>query len=100
MTNAGEMSAVTTEPFSTAVSQFHDLISGCDGMAFLIGAGCSRCAGLPLTKELTEKVLGDAEVDCLSKNILASVRDIFAEAADAHIEDYLSEIVDLLAITD
>ena len=100
MANAGEMSAVTTEPFSTAVSQFQDLISGCDGMAFLIGAGCSMCAGLPLTKELTDKVLGDAEVDCLSKNILASVRDIFSEAADAHIEDYLSEIVDLLAITD
>ena len=100
MTNAGEMSAVTTEPFSTAVSQFYDLVSGCDGMAFLIGAGCSRCAGLPLTKELTDKVLGNAEVDCTSKNILASVRDIFAESADAHIEDYLSEIVDLLAITD
>ena len=100
MTNPDEMAAVTTEPFSTAVSQFHDLISGCDGMAFLIGAGCSRCAGLPLTKELTDKVLGDVEVDCLSKTILASVRDIFSEAADAHIEDYLSEIVDLLAITD
>ena len=100
MINAGEMSAVTTEPFSTAVSQFHDLISGCDGIAFLIGAGCSRCAGLPLTKELTEKVLGDADVDRLSKDILASVRDIFAEAADTHIEDYLSEIVDLLAIAD
>ena len=100
MTSAGDMSAVTAELFSTAVSQFHNLISGCDGMAFLIGAGCSTCAGLPLTKELTEKVLGDAQVDCLSKDILASVRDIFAEAADAHIEDYLSEIVDLLAIAD
>ena len=100
MTNKNEMSAVTTEPFSTAVSQLRGLISGCDGMAFLIGAGCSKCAGLPLTKELTEKVLGDTEVDGLSKNILASVRDIFAEAADSHIEDYLSEIVDLLAITD
>ena len=100
MTNAGEMSEVTTEPFSKAVSQFHHLISGCDGMAFLIGAGCSRPAGLPLTKELTDKVLDDLEVDCLSKTILASVRDTFSEAPDAHIENYLSEIVDLLAITD
>ena len=100
MTNNGALSAVTAEPFSAAVSQFHDLISGCNGMAFLIGAGCSRCAGLPLTKELTDKVLGDAEVDCRSKKILAAVKAIFAEAIDSHIEDYLSEIVDLLAITD
>ena len=67
MTNDGALSAVTAEPFSAAVSQLHELISGCNGMAFLIGAGCSRCAGLPLTKELTDMVLGDAEVDCRSK---------------------------------
>ena len=95
-----ELSAVTAEPFSAAVSQLHELISGCDGIAFLIGAGCSRCAGLPLTKELTDKVLNDVAVDCLSKRILAAVKSIFAEATDSHIEDYLSEIVDLLAITD
>ena len=100
MANTGELSAVTAEPFSAAVSQFHELISGCDGMAFLIGAGCSRCAGLPLTKELTDKVLEDVEMDCLSKKILAAVKVIFSEAIDSHIEDYLSEIVDLLAITD
>ena len=100
MTNDGDLSAITAEPFSTALSQFQDLFSGCDGMTVLMGAGCSRCAGLPLIKELTDKVLDDAKVDCLSKEILTSVKDIFAEAPDSHIEDYLSEIVDLLAITD
>lgn len=99
MTNTGELSAITTEPFDTAVSQFQDLISGCDGLAFLIGAGCSKCAGLPLIKELTEMVLNDAAVDCRSKQILNAVKDSFAEATDSNIEDYLSEIVDLLAIT-
>ena len=69
-------------------------------MVFLIGAGCSRCAGLPLTKELTEKVLVDTDVDSLSKDILSAVEAIFSDASDSHIEDYLSEIIDLLAITD
>ena len=68
-------------------------------MAFLIGAGCSKCAGLPLIKELTESVLSDANVDCRSKQILTAVKDSFVDAPDSHIEDYLSEIVDLLAIT-
>ena len=100
MPNDHEPEEFNTESYSAAVSQFHELISGCDGLAFLIGAGCSKCAGLPLTKELTDKVLDDVEVDCLSKKILGAVKAIFSEATDSHIEDYLSEIVDLLAITD
>ena len=100
MTSAGDLSAMAIEPFSKAISQFHDLISGCDSLTFLIGAGCSKCAGLPLINELTKQVLSDALVDRSSTNILADVRDIFAEATDSHIEDYLSEIVDLLAISD
>ena len=50
--------------------------------------------------KVLDKVLEDVEVDCLSKNILAAVKAIFSEATNSHIEDYLSEIVDLLAITD
>ena len=100
MTNTDELSVVSAETFSKAVSQFHELINSCDAKAFLIGAGCSKCAGLPLTKELTEKVIADAELDCLSKQVLITIRAIFSGAPDAHIEDYLSEIVDLLAITD
>ena len=100
MTNNGELSAITADPFSSAVSNFRELISSCDSMAFLIGAGCSKCAGLPLTKELTERVLNDAELDCASKGILVAIKDIFAEASESHIEDYLSEIVDLHAITE
>ena len=100
MTNSDDLSAVTEGPFSLAVTQFQELIKGCDGLAFLIGAGCSRCAGLPLTKQLTDKVLNESGIDCLSKRILEAVKDVFAEATDANIEDYLSEIVDLLAIAE
>ena len=100
MINSDELSVLSSEPFSNAVSQFQDLMNNRSALAFLIGAGCSKCAGLPLTKELTEKVLDNCKLDSTSKNILTAVRDIFTEAPDAHIEDYLSEIVDLLSITD
>ena len=100
MINPDEISVLTSEPFSKAVSQFQDLINNRSALAFLIGAGCSKCAGLPLTKELTEKVLDNGKLDSTSKDILTAVKDTFAEAPDAQIEDYLSEIVDLLAITE
>ena len=100
MTNPNGLIAVSSETFSRAVSQLDDLVSSCDALTFLIGAGCSKCAGLPLTRELTDMVLESEELDCSSKNILVAVRDNFLDANGAHIEDYLSEIVDLLAITD
>lgn len=100
MAYSDDLSLLAKEPFSKAVAQFRDLVNGCDGLPFLIGAGCSGCAGLPLTKELTDIVLADPEIVGASKDILLSVKGIFADAKDAHIEDYLSEIVDLLAITD
>ncbi|OGA71229.1 MAG: hypothetical protein A3G81_30570, partial [Betaproteobacteria bacterium RIFCSPLOWO2_12_FULL_65_14] len=70
------------------------------GRAFLLGAGCSKCAGLPLTAELTQEVLGSNALDDTTKVILAAIRDLFAGATDANIEDYLSELIDLLAIAE
>ena len=100
MTNLGDQSELADERFRKAISQLRDLANGCDELTFLIGAGCSKCAGLPLTMELTESVLTNSSIDCTSKNILAGVQAVFAEAEGSHIEDYLSEIIDLLAITD
>ena len=100
MTSSDELSAFSAEKFSKAISQFHELLNSCDAKAFLMGAGCSKCAGLPLTKELTEMVIADDGLDVVSKCILTAIQAIFSEAPDAHIEDYLSEIVDLLAITE
>ena len=100
MSNFDHLPPIFKKPFSNAVLQLRELINGCDGLVFLIGAGCSKCAGLPLTKELTASVLAHSGIDCVSKQILTDVRNVFVEATDAHIEDYLSEIVDLLAITE
>ena len=100
MTKVDELSLVSKEPFSVALERFLGIANSSSALAFLIGAGCSRCAGLPLTNELTDRVLGDTEIDCLSKGILAAVKEKFAGGVEANIEDYLSEIVDMLAITE
>ena len=100
MTEFDELSVVSKEPFLSALARFSRITNGSSALAFLIGAGCSRCAGLPLTNELTARVLEDDNLDTSSKDILVAVREEFAGGADANIEDYLSEIVDLLAITE
>lgn len=73
---------------------------------FLLGAGCSLCAGLPLMKDLTTKTLASAELSSVSAAILSSIVGFFARNSqagtsllpEANIEDYLSELVDSLAI--
>src|SRR5688572_29043888 len=67
--------------------------------SFLLGAGCSKCAGLPLTTELTDEVLNALEPSGKTKKILEFVKTNFTPGADiTTIEDYLSEIVDNVAI--
>ena len=99
MTEVNELSVVSKEPFADALANFLLIKNSSSALAFLIGAGCSRCAGLPLTNELTDKILED-DIDSLSKAMLIAVRKEFAGGTDANIEDYLSEIVDMLAITE
>jgi len=69
-------------------------------LAFLFGAGCSRCAGLPLMSELTDNVLNHKMVSETTKNLLEEIRDSFAGAQYTTIEDYMSEIIDLLSIAE
>ena len=100
MTDIDELSVISKEMFSDALAGFLGIMNSSNALAFLIGAGCSRCAGLPLTNELTDKILEDDTLDSPSKEILIAVRKEFAGGVDANIEDYLSEIVDMLAITE
>lgn len=94
-----DLSILRTKPFSEAVTRLEELMTQ-DGRAFLIGAGCSKCAGLPLTLELTEKTLQSTSLDDTTKKILESLKALFDGALDANIEDYLSELIDLLAIAE
>jgi hypothetical protein len=99
MTVPDDLSVLRTKPFSDAVEKFEDLLVQ-SGRAFLIGAGCSKCAGLPLTAELTKEAIESDKLDATSKVILAAIKSLFDGATTSHIEDYLSELVDLLAIAE
>ena len=99
MTGTDDLSAFCKKPFSEAIAKFEELLVQNDRV-FLIGAGCSKCAGLPLTAELTTEVLSSAELDDTSKAMLGAIGDLFGDTGDAHIEDYLSELIDLLAIAE
>lgn len=94
-----DLSALNEKRFAEAVEKFEVLLAQ-SGRAFLIGAGCSKCAGLPLTAELTCEALSSDALDDTTKAILTAIRDLFVGAADANIEDYLSELTDLLAIVE
>jgi len=85
--------------FATALNDLDDLLTQ-SGKAFLLGAGCSKCAGLPLTAELTAKTLASAHLDATTIIILTAIEGLFAGATAANIEDYLSELVDLVAIAE
>lgn len=99
MPTPDDLSPLKAKPFSEAVDKFEKLMTQ-SGRAFLIGAGCSKCANLPLTAELTSKALASTKLDASTKEILTAIQDHFAGANTPNIEDYLSELVDLLAIAE
>lgn len=99
MTTPDDLSALGDKPFADAISKFEELLTQ-SGRAFLIGAGCSKCANLPLMAELTDKTLSNASLDATTKSILTALKNLFVGAANANIEDYLSELIDLLAIAE
>ncbi len=81
------------------VQDMRDLLSQ-SRLAFLLGAGCSKNAGLPLMPELTKEVLGHDKIGEETKKLLDTVRNLFSGAEDATIEDFMSEIVDFLSIAE
>ncbi|MHC1720133.1 MAG: SIR2 family protein [Clostridiaceae bacterium] len=74
-------------------------------LSFLIGAGCSLCAGLPHMVRLTELVeielenlLIDSPENISALKLYRSIASIYANSRNVSIEDFLSEIQDLDAI--
>ena len=94
-----DFSIFQQEPLHEGLLKLENLLTQTD-RAVLLGAGASKCAGLPLTAELTEIVLGDQDLGASTKEILTGIRDSFAGADSANIEDFLSELIDLLAIVE
>ena len=82
-----------------SIIEYDQLVTQSDKV-FLIGAGCSKCAGLPLMDDLTKKVFKSKALRLKTKNILNSIKTIYGRHANVNIEDYLSELVDFVSITD
>ena len=85
--------------FADQINKMQELISQ-SARAFLFGAGASVCAGLPLIAELTTDVINDPALSLDTKEILEQVQNDFIGCPFANIEDYMSEIVDIVAIGD
>lgn len=100
MINNDERSVFAENGYAEAVGKFRDVVNSCNSLTFLIGAGCSFSAGLPLMEQLTNSVYNSEMLHDVSKTILNEVKTKFATSDDANIEDFLSEITDLLAIAD
>ena len=94
-----DLSLLNREPFSEAVNQLEQLLSK-SNRAFLIGAGCSSCAGLPLMNQLTEEVCNYPGLDSATKDLLNSLKQQFNGSTTATIEAYMSELVDMLSIAE
>ena len=99
MPTPDDLSVLREKPFSDAVERLEELLVQ-SGRTFLIGAGCSKCAGLPLTAELTEIAIENEILGETSKAILTAIKELFDGSSTSQIEDYLSELVDLLAIAE
>lgn len=97
--NADDFAPLRIAPFADAVKKFEDLLTQ-GKRAFLIGAGTSKCAGLPLLDELTRAVQSSAQLTATDKSVLTALVGNFAGAKNPNIEDYLSELIDLLAIVE
>jgi hypothetical protein len=91
------LAVFSSVPFREIVQDLRELLSH-RRVAFLLGAGCSRKAGLPLMSELTEQVLDHAALSDKTSRSLNSVRELFSGAGDATIEDFMSELVDYLSV--
>lgn len=94
-----ELATFRKEPFSEQVIQLTKLLSQ-SKRAFIIGAGCSKCAGLPLMEELTKQILDTLPNDGTAHAVLAGLQSHFDGSEGCTIEDYMSELVDHIAIAE
>jgi hypothetical protein len=87
--NTDDFAPLRIAPFADALKKFEDLLTQ-GKRAFLIGAGTSKCAGLPLLGELTTAVLKSSLLAAPDKAILTALINNFAGAKNPNIEDYLT----------
>jgi len=97
-----DLSFLSDKSFKDPIDQLDHLLSQ-SYQSFLLGAGCSHCAKLPLTYELTDQVLKNKNLSPSTKKILEFLVNEFTgsdakESGISTIEDYMSDLIDLLSI--
>ncbi|MHB8853524.1 MAG: SIR2 family protein [Ignavibacteriaceae bacterium] len=86
------------EPYRQTIEDFEQLMEQ-SNKVFIIGAGCGKCAGLPLTSELTSEVFLKLDAESNSAKIFTAIKKHFEQSDGSQtIEDYMSELVDHIAI--
>jgi hypothetical protein len=96
---SSDLSIFNSPDLKDTLNELKELFSQSD-ISFLLGAGCSKPAGLPLMQELTKRVLDNEKVDEDTKSLLAKISDDFTGSSSASIEDFMSELVDALSIAE
>lgn len=94
-----ELTPLRLSEYAEPIDELTKLLSQ-SKRAFLLGAGCSKCAGLLDMEGLTQKVLAAIPQADKVRLILDGLISHFAKAKDCTIEDYMSELVDLISIAD
>ena len=94
-----DLTLFSSSELKDIVQDMRDLLSQ-SRLAFLLGAGCSLKAGLPLMPKLTEEVLGHDKIGEENKRTPQRSLQVVLRRKVATIEDYMSEIVDLLSIAE
>ena len=98
-TKGDDLSSLRKAPFDEVLREFESQMAQ-SNRAFLLGAGCSRCANLPLMSELTAKVLACGSLSTPTRNVLEYLRTKYDGSHGTTIEDYMSDIVDILAVAE
>ena len=99
VTSADELEPLRDVKFENPIAELEKLLAH-SRRAFLVGAGCSKCAGLPLMESLTDEVLRTLPEGEMPHKILGALQKDFDGASGCNIEDYMSELVDLISIAD
>ncbi len=92
-----DLGSLRDEAFRDSMDQLKQLLSQ-SSQSFLLGAGCSRCANLPLMEELTDQVLKNGTLSSKTKGILGFLVQEFKGPGVSTIEDYMSDLIDRLSI--
>ena len=98
-TSIEESLSIDSSELVDAANDLVELLSQ-NKRVFLLGAGSSKCAGLPLMNELTDSVLEKAKSDSDQYKLLKKIKSNFEGSDSSNIEDYMSELVDLISICD